>query len=320
MPICKGIVEQHRGKIWASSEGLGHGTTVTFLLPLLGPPRRRILVADDEPRFVRLLANILETADFSIASAPDGEVTLRMIEQAVPDLLILDLLLPGVDGWEVLKMLRAKASTRHLPILVVTALGAADAERTLALGADEYLSKPISPSVLIDTVSRLIADAERRRGEAEEEKVAEGFAATGALPIAEADRVRPRILIVEDNPVNLELMVDLLSSRGYEVHMCGDGREVLRLAKAHHPDLILLDINLPNIDGLTVARMLREDPETQAIAILAVSAYSMVGDKERMLEVGCDGFIPKPIDIGTFFATVSTFLDRGKAGRTSPDS
>jgi len=320
LAICKGIVEQHGGKIWASSEGLGHGTTVTFLLPLLGPPRRRILVADDEPRFVRLLANILETADFSIASAPDGEVTLRMIEQAAPDLLILDLLIPGMDGWEVLKTLRARASTRRLPILVVTALGAADAERTLALGADEYLSKPISPSVLIDTVSRLIADAERRRGETEEGKVVDGFAATGALPIAEAERVRPRVLIVEDNPVNLELMVDLLSSRGYEVHMCGDGREVMRLAKAHHPDLILLDINLPNIDGLTVARMLREDPETQAIAILAVSAYSMVGDKERMLEVGCDGFIPKPIDIGTFFATVSTFLDRGKAGRTSPDS
>ena len=320
LAICKGIVEQHGGKIWASSEGLGQGTTVTFLLPLLGPPRPRIMVADDEPRFVRLLTNILEPAEFSVTSAPDGENTLRMVEQAVPDLLILDLLLPGMDGWEVLKTLRARASTRRLPILVVTALGADDAERTLALGADEYLSKPISPSVLIDTVSRLIADAERRRGETEEGKVVDGFAATGALPIAEAERVRPRVLIVEDNPVNLELMVDLLSSRGYEVHMCGDGREVMRLAKAHHPDLILLDINLPNIDGLTVARMLREDPETQAIAILAVSAYSMVGDKERMLEVGCDGFIPKPIDIGTFFATVSTFLDRGKAGRTSPDS
>ena len=323
LAICKGIVEQHGGKIWASSEGLGQGTTVTFLLPLLGPPRPRIMVADDEPRFVRLLTNILEPADFSIASAPNGEVTLRMIEQAVPDLLILDLLLPGMDGWEVLKTLRARASTRRLPILVVTALGADDAERTLALGADEYLSKPISPSVLIDTVNRLIGDAERRRREA-----TEAFADTGAGRSSEADTGRPRILIVEDNPVNLELMADLLLPHGFEVHSCGDGREVLRLAKAHHPHLILLDINLPNIDGLTLARMLREDPETRAMAILAISAYDMAGDKERILQAGCDEFIPKPIDIGTFFETVSAILDRGKAqevprggaDRTSPES
>jgi len=315
LAICKGIVEQHGGKIWASSEGLGQGTTVTFLLPLLGPPRPRIMVADDEPRFVRLLTNILESAEFSVISAPDGEITLQMVKQAVPDLLILDLLLPGTDGWEVLKTLRARASTRHLPILVVTALGAADAERTLALGADEYLSKPISPSVLIDTVNRLIGDAERRRREA-----TEAFADTGAGPISDAAAGRPRILIVEDNPVNLELMTDLLLPHGFEVHSCGDGREVMRLAKAHHPHLILLDINLPNIDGLTLARMLREDPETRAMAILAISAYGMAGDKERILQAGCDEFIPKPIDIGTFFQTVSTFLDRGKAGRTSPDS
>ncbi|MBI2902139.1 MAG: response regulator [Candidatus Methylomirabilis oxyfera] len=323
LAICKGIVEQHGGRIWASSEGLGHGTTLTFLLPVLGPPRPRIMVADDEPRFVRLLTNILEPEEFSVTSAPDGENTLRMVEQAVPDLLILDLRLPGLDGWGVLKALRARISTRHLPILVVTALGAEDAEKTLALGADEYLSKPISPSVLIDTVHRLIGDVERRRREP-----TEAFADAGAGPISEADTGRPRILIVEDNRVNLELMVELLSPHGFEVHSCGDGREVMRLAKANHPNLILLDINLPNIDGLTLARMLREDPETQTIAILAISAYSMVGDKERMVEAGCDGFIPKPIDTGTFLATVSTFLDRGRtpgvprgeAGRRLPES
>ena len=128
------------------------------------------------------------------------------------------------------------------------------------------------------------------------------------------------ILCIEDNPDNMMLVKRALESRGYTLLQAMDGLSGVRMAENEDVDLILLDINLPNIDGLTVARMLREDPETQAIAILAVSAYSMVGDKERMLEVGCDGFIPKPIDIGTFFATVSTFLDRGKAGRTSPDS
>lgn len=261
LAICKGIVEEHGGRIWARSEGLGLGTTVTFLLPVEGPPRRRLFVADDDSLFVSLLAEVFGAAGYVVTSAPDGEAALQMIEQAMPDLLILDLLLPRVDGWEILKTLRAKATTRDLPILVVTSLGASDAERTLALGADDYLSKPISLSVLADTVSRLITEAERRRREAEAEKVAERLLTARSAADQEAERVRLRILAVEDDPINLELMVELLERGGYEVCTCGDGREVMRQVKTHWPDLILLDINLPHIDGLTLARMLRDDPE-----------------------------------------------------------
>lgn len=144
----------------------------------------------------------------------------------------------------------------------------------------------------------------------------ERLEAAGDQPIPEAARPRPRILVVEDNPVSMELMVELLSPRGFEVHACSDGGEVMRRAKAHRPDLILLDINLPNIDGLAVARMLREDPETRATTILAVSAYTMAGDEERVLKAGCDGFIAKPIDTKTLLSTVSTFLQR----RRSPEA
>jgi len=309
LAICKGIVEEHGGRIWARSEGLGLGTTVTFLLPVEGPPRRRLFVADDDSLFVSLLVEIFGSAGYLVTSASDGEAALQMIEQAVPDLLILDLLLPRVNGWEVLKILRAKATTRDLPILAVTSLGASDAEQTLALGANDYLSKPISPSVLTDTVSRLIAGAERRRRDAEAEKVAERLLVARPAVDQGVERVRLRILVVEDNPINMEL----LERGGYELYTCGDGREVMRQAKTHRPDLILLDINLPHIDGLTLARMLREDPETRAVTILAVSAYSVAGDKERIRQAGCDGFIPKPIDTKTFLQTIATLLERGKA-------
>ncbi len=308
LAICKGIVEEHGGKIWASSKGLGHGTTIAFFLPLPGPPRRCILAADDDPDFVKLLVEVLEMSEFSVTSASDGEATLVKIQEAVPDLLILDLLLPGLDGWQVLKTLRAGAATRDLPILILTGLGAADAERTLALGADEYLSKPISASVLTDTVSRLLAESERRRQEAGEERVAEELAAAGPVPIPEREQRRPPILVVDDDPVNVELMLELLSPERFDVSWCNDGREVMRLAKAQRPALILLDINLPNVDGLKLARMLREDPETRAAVIVAVSAYAMAGDEERILKAGCDEFISKPIDTGTFLETVSTFL------------
>jgi two-component system cell cycle response regulator DivK len=92
-----------------------------------------------------------------------------------------------------------------------------------------------------------------------------------------------------DNPVNVELMLEMLSPERFDVSTCNDGREVMRLAKAHRPSLILLDINLPNIDGLTLARMLRQNTETRATTILAVSACAMAGDEERMLKAGCVG-------------------------------
>ncbi|HWQ69015.1 MAG TPA: response regulator, partial [Patescibacteria group bacterium] len=275
--------------------------------------RRHLLVADDDPLFVSLLTEVLGSAGYLVTSAPDGETALRMIEQAAPDLLILDLLLPRVDGWGVLKSLRAKAATRDLPILAVTSLGALDAERALALGANDYLSKPMSVSVLTDTVNRLIATAERRRREAEAERAAEQLLSAQSAAGEQTERVCPRILVVEDHPVNLELMVELLERGRYEIYTCGDGREVMRQTKAHRPDLVLLDINLPHIDGLTLARMLREDPETRSVTIVAISAYSVAGDEEQIRKAGCDGFIPKPIDTKSFLQTISTFLDRGTA-------
>src|SRR5574337_1836406 len=306
LAICKGIVEEHGGRIWVRSEGLGLGTTVTFLLPVEGPPGRHLFVADDDPLFVNLLTELFGSAGYQVTSAPDGEATLQMIKQAIPDLLILDLLLPRMDGWEVMKILRAKTTTRDLPILAVTSLGASDAERTLALGADDYLSKPISASVLTDTVGRLIAGAERRRRDAEAERAAEQLLMTRSATNEEAERVHLRILVVEDNPINMELIVELLERGEYEISTCGDGREVVGQAKAHRPDLILLDINLPHIDGLTLARMLREDPGTRSVTIVAISAYSVVGDEVRIRQAGCDGFVPKPIDTKTFLQKIST--------------
>jgi len=116
------------------------------------------------------------------------------------------------------------------------------------------------------------------------------------------------ILIVEDNPVNSKLMRVLLTSEGYEVRTATEAEEALEILKKFRPILILMDIQLPGIDGLELTRQLKADPVTRDIGILALTAYAMKGDEERVLKAGCDGYIPKPIDTRTLPGIISKYL------------
>lgn len=116
------------------------------------------------------------------------------------------------------------------------------------------------------------------------------------------------VLIVEDNDLNMKLFNDLLQANGYETLQTKDGREALGLARKHKPDLILMDIQLPEISGLEITRMLKEDPDLKAIPVIAVTAFAMKGDEEKIREGGCEGYIAKPISVTSFLQTVAKFL------------
>jgi two-component system cell cycle response regulator DivK len=117
------------------------------------------------------------------------------------------------------------------------------------------------------------------------------------------------ILIVDDNPVNLKLIRILLVGEGYDVHTAGDAEEALRLVPALRPRMILMDIQLPGIDGLELTRRLKADPQTRKIIILGLTAYAMIGDEERILAAGCDGYIAKPIDTRTLPHVIEQYLE-----------
>lgn len=117
-----------------------------------------------------------------------------------------------------------------------------------------------------------------------------------------------RILLVEDDFMNMRLAQHILEGEGYTVLKAANAHEALTQVEAILPDLILTDVQLPDMDGLTVVRMLRENTLTKNIIILALTAYAMKGDKERMLRMGCDGYISKPIDVQDFINTVGRFL------------
>jgi two-component system, cell cycle response regulator DivK len=121
-----------------------------------------------------------------------------------------------------------------------------------------------------------------------------------------------RILVVEDNPLNLELVRDILTAEGYEVLEAADGAAGVAIAALEHPALILMDLQLPRLDGLEATRLMRADPRLADIPILAVTAHAMKGDDDKAREAGCDGFITKPIQVREFAATVAEFLKRSK--------
>lgn len=122
--------------------------------------------------------------------------------------------------------------------------------------------------------------------------------------------MKDKVLIVEDNELNMKLFDDLLSAHGYKVFKANDGRKVLDIARAQKPDLILMDIQLPEVSGLEVTSWLKNDDELKHIPVVAVTAFAMKGDEDRMLTGGCNDYISKPISVVEFINVVQKYLDK----------
>jgi two-component system cell cycle response regulator DivK len=122
------------------------------------------------------------------------------------------------------------------------------------------------------------------------------------------------VVVVDDNPLNLELMKDVLAAAGYAVRQAASGPEALAAVKQELPRIILMDIGMPQMDGYAVLKALRADPATASIPVVAVTSYAMAGDERRARAAGFDGYVPKPIDIRTLPRSVAEVLDRGSGG------
>jgi two-component system cell cycle response regulator DivK len=130
-----------------------------------------------------------------------------------------------------------------------------------------------------------------------------------AVDMTEPKSGAKTVLIVEDNELNMKLFHDLLDAHGYKTLQTKDGMEALEIARNHRPDLILMDIQLPEVSGLEVTKWLKEDDELASIPVIAVTAFAMKGDEEKIREGGCEAYIAKPISVGQFLETVRRFLE-----------
>jgi CheY-like chemotaxis protein len=213
-------------------------------------------VIEDDPSVVRLLREYMEPAGYLVRVAPDGETGIAMATERRPAAAILDVLLPGVDGWEALRRFKDNAALRDVPVVMATIVD--EREVGFALGAVDYLVKPIQRQALLDSLARY------------------------APPPAHGPS-KVRVLAVDDEPAALDFIRAALEPAGFTVKTVPGGREAVAAARSELFDLIVLDLVMPDVDGFEVISSLKGDPRTAAIPILVCTAHDLTpADKERL--------------------------------------
>ena len=277
-PISRRIVELMGGTMWAESEP-GKGSHFQFTVPVapaakpagrpmvepqdLDPSKKLILTIDDEPAAQEIMRTHLQHEGYQVIQAYNGLEAMELARKFHPFAITLDIIMPGKDGWDILRELKDDPQTEDIPIVCVSILD--NRELGLSLGAVEYLVKPIDPQLLVKELKRLKSH----------------FAIHD-------------ILVIDDDPGDAELLAThLRDANDFSVRTAGSGREGLAMAQQQLPDLILLDLMMPEMDGFEVVRRLKQSDHTKDIPIIIVSAKNLSSDEKRLLNSQIEGIIRK---------------------------
>ncbi len=280
-----------------------------------------ILVVDDTPDNLRLLSAILTQQGYEVGKAPNGQMALRAAKTALPDLILLDINMPDMDGYEVCERLKADDQTKDIPVIFISALDEVwDKVKAFHAGGVGYVIKPFeSEEVLVRVENQLVIA--RLRSSLQKQNVdllpdtpellgqegqGEIFESSSSVSLEQASR--GNLLIVDDTPDNLRLLSTILTERGYEVGKARNGNMALKAAKTALPDLILLDINMPNMNGYEVCEHLKADDQTKEIPVIFISALDEVLDKVKAFKVGGVDYITKPFQSEEVLARVENHL------------
>lgn len=246
--------------------------------------RHKILIVDDDKDFLNLLNVRLKDMGYHVAFASDVPSAIMMTRKQMPDVILLDIGLPGGDGFMVIDRLRAMETLAHIPIIVVTAQHASDAEkRALTAGAQAFLQKPIDIERLTATIQKVLG----------------GSSALMSGRNDQQDMPEPldkKILVVDDDKDFLQLIGGRLKEVGYRVAFAGDVPSALGVVQKEKPDLILLDIALPGGDGFMLMDRLRAIDRVAHIPIIVITALSQASTKAKALNAGAYAFFMKPVD------------------------
>jgi CheY-like chemotaxis protein len=228
-----------------------------------------VLIIEDDPSAVRLLRAYLETEGYRVRVAGDGQAGLETARGLAPAAIVLDVLLPGIDGWEVLRQLKGDPVLRDVPVVIVTVVD--ERELGLALGAVDYFVKPVDRTALLARLGRH----------------------TFTTKVKE----RPvRVLVVDDDPGALALVADILTAEGFDVTRAASGREAVARAQEGGIELVICDLLMPDLDGFGVVGELKADGRTRAIPILILTAHELSPTEKSRLNGKIVGVVEKGAD------------------------
>lgn len=271
--------------------------------------RPRILIVDDAHENLHALMNILRD-DYAISAATSGEKALELAQREPrPNLILLDVAMPGMNGYSVLAELKNNPATAEIPVIFVTALAeAADDSRGLKIGAADYITKPVSPDLL-----RI-----RVRTQLELQRYRQNPVMFGVVAHAESERPYS-VLVVDDVPANIYELLEALKD-SYRIQVANSGAKALEIVHGSTPpDLILLDVLMPEMDGYEVCRRIKSTPQGKNIPVIFVTVADAVEEKLKGFELGAADYITKPFDIDEVRARIRTHLELTRLWRFLED-
>lgn len=257
----------------------------------------RILVVDDEPNNVKLISAMLFKEHFDIITAYDGKAALDIVNSRKIDLILMDIMMPEIDGYQVTQLVKQNPQTKDIPIILVTALQSEhDKKLGFDAGADEFLTKPINKIEIIARIRSMLRLKQYR------EQMVVRIQSEGQKNISSLNERSFRnknaqsVLLVEDNDKDSKLIQRLIINEPYRLMRVKSGEEAISLAMNEKIDLILLDIILPGLDGYQVCQYLKNNDRTRDIQIVMITGLSDLESRLKGVEEGVDDFLVKPID------------------------
>jgi len=302
LAICRSIVEAHGGRIWAESAA-GQGARFVVVLPVEPPadPAKTaddaglgagqkggglVLIVDDEPEISFILKALLISRGHKVLVATGADEAVALARSHRPDIVCVDVRMPGVDGLSLTEILRHDPDTRAAKLIVFSNFD--ERERAFKAGASAFLLKPLDVSRFLATVDGLLA---QRQG------------ASGAL-----------VLVGDDDPAARAICTEVLGNIGYRLLEASTLQAAREMVREHHPEMLLLDVTMPDGDGFHFLEEIKDERAAHHISVIFITARSETASKVRALKLGADDYLVKPFDALELAARVETVLRRKEAG------
>jgi PAS domain S-box-containing protein len=319
LAISKRLVELMDGEIWVESEpgegskfsftlqlGVGEGATEKQFETVPNLRGMHAVVVDDNPTAREIISTYLESFSFKVEEAANAADLFKLMKRAREpfDLIVMDWLMPGISGTEAAEKVKTEIKPEKDPhIIMVSAYAASDmSDKPGAQYVDKFLTKPVSPSHLFDAIMHAFG---YKQVETARRKISagRGFDPELLVPIQGAE-----ILVVEDNEINQQVARELLEQAKFRVELANHGQEAIDKLALKRYDCVLMDVQMPVMDGFTATSVLREDPEFEDLPILAMTANATVEDRQRCLEAGMNEHIAKPISPSLLFEALLNWI------------